>query len=267
MASWEFTATGPVTTDIGLPAGSVTLTASPAETVRVSLLPEHRRESRAAERAIADTQVSFEGGTLTVQVPKRIHLRGDAALELSVELPEGSSAAVRTASADLTCTGELGSLDGHTASGDVTADRIAGPVSLITSSGDIRVREAAGDTRVQTSSGDAYLERVGGDLSVKTSSGDLRVREAAQSASVSTSSGDVRIGSIGGGQAEVSSVSGDISLAVPPGIDVYQDLSAISGRVSSELDAAPDGAGGQVALTLHCRSVSGDIKIIRTHPS
>ena len=263
MTSWEFSATGPIEADISLPAGKVSLTAAQAETVTVSLLPQHGPGSKAAEKIIADTEVSFEGGTLTVHVPKRVQLRGDAALDLTIELPAGSSVAARTASADLKCTGELGALDAHTASGDVTADRISGNVSLATASGDVRLQDAAGDVTVNTASGDATIARVGGDFTAKTASGDLRIGQAGRSAEVRTASGDVRIDSIAAGRADVTSVSGDVAIAVPPGIGVFLDLASISGRVRSELDPDAHGGDGDASLTVRCNSVSGDIKIAR----
>lgn len=264
MASWEFSADGPIKTEIKLPAGRVKLTATPAQTVTVSLLPERAAGSRAAEKLIADTEVSFDGGTLTVEVPNRVHLRGDASLDLAVELPEGSSVAVRTASADVSGTGELGSLQGHTASGDVTADRV-GHAGLTTASGDVRLREVTGDIVLQTASGDAVIQRAGGDITAKTASGDLVIGHAAQSVRAQAASGDVAIDSVATGTVEVTSVSGDVSVGVPPGIGVYLDLSSLSGRVRSELDADEHG-GGEPDLTVRCNSVSGDIKITRTDP-
>lgn len=263
MTSWEFNATGPIEAEISLPAGNVNLAAAQTQTVTVSLLPEKGSGGR-AEKLIADTEVSFEGGTLTVKVPKRAQLRGDASLDLTVELPGGSSVAARTASADVTCTGELGALEGYTASGDVTADRIAGHASLATASGDVRLTDAAGDVSVDTASGDATIQRVGGDLTAKTASGDLRIAQAGGSAEIRTASGDVRIDSIAAGHADVTSVSGDVAVAVPPGIGIYLDLSSISGHVRSELD--PDSGGGtngDTSLTLRCNSISGDIRITR----
>lgn len=264
MASWEFTATGPVEAEISLPAGNVSLTAAQAETVTVSLLPRQGRGDKAADRLIADTEVSFEGGTLSVHVPKLVQLRGDAALDLTIELPAGSSVTARTASADLKCTGELGALNAHTASGDVTADRISGNASLVTASGDVRVQDVAGDVSVSTASGDAAIARAGGDFTAKTASGDLRIGQAGRSAEVRTASGDVRIESIAAGRADVTSVSGDVAIAVPPGIEVFLDLSSISGRVRSELDPDARGGGdGDASLTVRCNSVSGDIRIAR----
>ena len=266
MTSWEFAAAGPIEAEISVPAGEISLTATQGETVSVSLQPSHGG-SRSAENLIADTEVSFENGKLTVEVPKRGHLRGDASVDLRVELPEGSSASVNTASADLRCTGELGSLSGHTASGDVTADRISGQADLSTASGDVRLADVAGPLTIQTASGDASIERAGDDVTVNSASGDVRIKHAAGSAEVKTASGDVRIDSISAGRVNTNSVSGDVTVAVPSGVGVYLDLSSLSGHVKSELDAEQDGAGRDATLTVSCRSLSGDIRITRANPS
>jgi DUF4097 and DUF4098 domain-containing protein YvlB len=258
MSSWEFAASGPVQADIDLPAGSVHVTATKTDTVRVDLTAS----SNAGERLLAETEVGFEDDTLRVHVPKRVSIRGNAGLDLTIELPEGSSVKAKTASADVTFDGELGSVNGSTASGDVHADRIGGDVELTTASGDVRLGESTGDVRVTTASGDTNIGRADGDIIAKTASGDVWIGAAGQSATAKTASGDVRIDSIASGLADATTVSGDITLAVVPGVGVYMDISTLTGDVSSDLESDA-GAEGEASLTVSCRSVSGDIRIVR----
>lgn len=258
MTSWEFAATGPVQADIRLPAGSVNVAATKTSAVTVTLLPA----SPASERLIEETEVSFEAGSLTVRVPEKVRVSGNAALDLRVELPEGSRVTAGTASADLLCSGELSGLSAKTASGDVNAGRVHGDVELSTASGDIRLDATTGDVRVETASGDVFIERAGGDTIAKTASGDVTVGEAGHSVTIRTASGDVRVDSIITGLADISSMSGDITLAVLAGATVYLDISTLSGHVSSELDSSP-GAGEDAELTLSCQTVSGDVRVVR----
>jgi DUF4097 and DUF4098 domain-containing protein YvlB len=60
-------------------------------------------------------------------------------------------------------------------------------------------------------------------------------------------------------------VSGDITIAVVAGIGVYMDISTLSGHVRSELDSesSSSSANGEPDLTLSCRTVSGDVVILR----
>jgi hypothetical protein len=258
MTTWEFPAPGPISLEAKVPAGSITVNAEPVTTATVSLTsPSGKR----GDELIASTAVEYDAGTLTITVPDRIRLLSSTSLDLVVQLPHGSSCVLNTASADIRCSGELGSLEAHAASGDVTAQRAAGPVSIRTASGDVRLDEAAGEVVLNTASGDASVGRVGGDVTVNSASGDLRIRRAEGSASVRSASGDVRIDCIMAGRCEVTTVSGDVSIAVPAGIGVYLDLSAMAGDVSSDLE--PTGSDSDAALSLHCRSISGDVHVTR----
>jgi len=58
-------------------------------------------------------------------------------------------------------------------------------------------------------------------------------------------------------------VSGDVSIAVPGGVGVYLDLSAMTGDVRSDL--APADSDGDAELSLHCRSISGDVHVTHAH--
>jgi hypothetical protein len=260
MANWEFAADGPIRADIDLPAGSVNVAAAKTDKVSLSLTAS----SGAGERLLAETEVSFEDNTLRVHTPKRSSIRGNASLDLRAELPEGSLVAAQTASADLDFTGTLGTLNATTASGDVQAKRVTGDVELTTASGDVRLEDAAGDARLSTASGDVIVNGADGDVIAKTASGDVWIGRAGQSVTAKTASGDVHFDRVASGLADATTVSGDITVAVAPGIGVYLDISTLTGDVSSELDADDSvAAEGESALTVSCRSVSGDVRIIR----
>jgi hypothetical protein len=258
MASWEFPAEGPVQAEISLPAGSVHATATQTDTVTVSL----ESASKSGERLLAETEVSFDGGKLRVITPRRVSVFGNASLNLAITLPAGSSVAADTASADVTCHGDMGGLSGKTASGDVDAERVGGDVDFSTASGDVELAETTGDVRVSTASGDLTVGRAGGEIIAKTASGDVRIGAAGQSATVKTASGDVRIDRVSTGLADATTVSGDIVIAVAPEVGVYLDVSTLSGDAASELDSSGS-AEGEAGLTISCRSVSGDVRITR----
>jgi DUF4097 and DUF4098 domain-containing protein YvlB len=258
MASWEFPAEGPVQAEISLPAGSVHVTGTETDTVTVSL----EAASGAGERLLASTEVSFDGGKLRVITPRRVTVFGNASLNLEVTMPAGSAVSAETASADITCTGELGGLGGKTASGDVDAERVTGDVDFSTASGDVRLDKSDGDVRVSTASGDLAIGEAAGEIIAKTASGDVRITEAGQSATVKTASGDVRIERISTGLPDATTVSGDIVIAVARDVGVYLDVSTLSGDADSELDSS-GGAEGDARLTISCRSVSGDVRIAR----
>jgi DUF4097 and DUF4098 domain-containing protein YvlB len=234
MTSWEFPANDPVDLLVRIPAGDVTVRAADTQTASVTLT--------GSERTLDATRVEFDEGVLSVVAPDRLGLGRSGDLDVTVEVPEGSSCRVHTASADVRCTGELSAVDAHTASGDVSAELVTGLARVVTASGDVYVGEAA----------EAKLESASGDVSMGQASGPV---------TVSTASGDVRIGAASGGRTEAKSASGDIIVAVAPGIGVYLDLSTLSGTVRSDLQ--PAGESGEADMTLSCRTLSGDVQVMR----
>ncbi|MEP7023564.1 MAG: DUF4097 family beta strand repeat-containing protein [Actinomycetota bacterium] len=259
MTNWEFPVTGPITLDARLPAGDIQVNAGATSTAFVSLEPAS--SGKRAQQLIDEARVTFDDGTLSIDVPERIRLLSSTSLDLVVQLPTGSIARLRAASADIRCTGELGSLEARTASGEITAELVSGPVKIDTASGDVQLGDVTGEVRVTSASGDTDINRAGGDLTLNSASGDLRVIQADGSAKARSASGDVQISHITRGRADLSTVSGDIFVAVPPGIGVYLDLFAMSGDVSSDLAADNAEGDGDAALTLHCRSISGDVHV------
>lgn len=259
MSSWEFPVTEPISLHARIPAGDIRVVAEPDLTVATVTL---EGRGRRADQLIDETEVGFDGGTLSVLCPDKIRLLSNVSLDLVVHVPAGSSADLRGASADIRCQGELGDLEAKTASGDIAAVLVRGSARLNSASGDVVLEEAGGDVTVKTASGDAQIRRAGGDLTADSASGDIRAGQVGGSAQVRTASGDVQIGSISAGSADVNTVSGDISVAVPQGVGVYLDLFAMTGDVRSDLAAAEPGSGAE--LTVHCRSISGDIRV---HPA
>lgn len=239
MTSWDFPVSDPIDLKISIPLGSITLTARATGTASVTVVPN--RPGRKAEEFLAATRVEYKQGTLWVMAPDRFGLHRGSSLDVTVELPEGSSGQIATASADIRCSGDLRSLEIRTASGTVAADRVSGQVQVKSASGAVRLGDI-GELRAQTASGDVHIGTAAGDISVRTASGY------------------VEVGAVASGQTDITSMSGDISVAVPPGLGVYLDLSTLSGNATSELEPAAD---EDATVTLRCRSVSGDVRVSR----
>jgi hypothetical protein len=259
MAHWEFPGSDPIDVFVDLSTGRVAVAAEPVDVTTVELSASSFGWS---ERPVPDVQVRFGDGRLEVIGPRRSGLwRGHVGLDLAIKVPAGSRCAVRTASADVICTGDVADLDAHTASGDVTAGTVTGTVDATTASGDVRLDEAGAQAHLRTAGGDVRLARAGGDLEVRTASGDVTIGSAAASVTAATASGDVRIASVAAGHVEVTTTSGDVTVGVAAGVGVYLDLASVTGSAVSQLDEAP--ASDDVPLEVVCRAVSGDIKIAR----
>jgi DUF4097 and DUF4098 domain-containing protein YvlB len=258
MTSWEFPGSEPIDIVIDIPAGKVAVSAEPTDATMVSLESAKRGRD---EELLDKVQVTFADGRLEIRQPKTIGLRMHHGLDLIVKAPPGSSCEVKTASADVTCLGDLARLEASTASGDVTAASVGGPLGVKTASGDIWLESADDAVDLNTASGDIHLKQAAGDISARTASGDVSIGVAQASVNAQTASGDVQIGSVRTGQVIARTVSGDLRVGVAEGAGVYLDLSSVTGGIRSALDETESDA--DVSLQVTCRTVSGAIRIVR----
>ena len=269
MATWEFPCSEPIDLRIGIAAGSVAVTAEPADvvTVRAQLgrAKDSAGESGDADRLADYLTVDYADGRLEISEPERRGLRWhDKSVQLVISVPDGSRCTIATASADVTCQGEYSGAEITTASGRVDVHHVRGRAEITTMSGGVQVDEAAEPT-VQTASGRILVRRSTGDLTARTASGSITVGRAEASVTARTASGEVRISSVARGRADLNSVSGDIEVKVAQGTGVYLDLASVTGRVSSDLE--PSDQDGQEDLQLRSRTVSGAIRVARAAPA
>jgi DUF4097 and DUF4098 domain-containing protein YvlB len=261
MPNWEFACPQPATILVTpWPSGSVAISGTDTDVISVAVVPTRR----GGQDLLEHVSVTFDDGRLVVNGPRVTTFTHRSGLDLTIKAPARSDCDVHTASADVSCVGELGSLSVATASGDVTAASVRGRLAAKSASGDIYVDRAGEDATVESISGDVHLGHVRGDLEVKATSGDVNVGGVGGSLTANTVSGDVDVKGIAAGRAEIKTLSGDVTVAVERGIGVYLDLSTMSGDVRNELDDAEpdDGAGpDQAALDLKCRTISGDIRV------
>lgn len=263
----EFTHDGPITAAITLADGSVTVTAHESDTVLVEIKPAQRRAESDADAADL-ASVSFENGHLRVMAPDKAQnwfFRKEIGVHLSVKLPVGSEVSVKTTAAPINLHGKLGAVSINTVAGSATVES-ATTVRANTVSGAVSVINATDELRANTASGQVRVDRVGGEFSAKTVSGAVIVERAESSVRATTVSGGIEVSALKSGSCRVSNVSGRISLGVVPGTDVWVDLDAKAGTVTSELatgDTSPAPAGGGTSLEVRARSLSGDIYLHR----
>lgn len=262
MTHWDFACSDPV--DISVDAwtsGSVLIAAEATSTVTVDVVPS----SRSADAAgLADqVEVGFDDGQLFIRGPRGGAFRRRMGLDLTVRAPAGSTCSARTASADVSCTGDVSGLSVRTASGDVTAQAISGDAHVQSASGDVLLDVIGGELTASTASGDIRARHTTGPARLNTASGDVAIGYCATDVAINTASGDVDLAAVTAGEVRLHSVSGDLSVAVVPGIGVYLDLASTSGTVHSGLDAADDdgAAPSSASVQISCRSLSGDVRI------
>jgi hypothetical protein len=266
MTNWDFACSDPI--DISIDnwiSGAIVLSAEQTSVVTVEVDPARRRAD--VDDLLDQVQVAFEDGQLYIHGPRvSTFRRRHSGLDLTIKAPAGSSCAAKTVSADLSCVGDVSAVTLQTASGDLTAPSVSGDVTVRSASGDVLVDGVGGALTVHTASGDVQVSHVGGELRVDSASGDVSIGSCAGTAAVHTASGDVRLAAVSAGNIDIHSASGDVTIAVVPGIEVYLDLASNSGDIGSELDASDDGQDpSAAAVELRCRTLSGDIRIIKAH--
>jgi hypothetical protein len=156
------------------------------------------------------------------------------------------------------------------ASGDIRGEGMIGQQRYRSASGEIELGGAAGTVEVEAVSGGIRLSGPGPvKIRARTVSGEADVEAATiRALNLATTSGDVRVKGAfeANGEHRISTVSGDVQLAVDGGVRV--DASTISGDIASDVPHRSEGGRGRRSLvvgdgaaTLYFKSVSGDLRI------
>jgi Putative adhesin len=197
--------------------------------------------------AVQQTRVEMQGSRLVVRPPKGLPMR-HLPLAVTVRAPSGSAVDVRGASANVSITGQPGSVNITSTAGDVAIAGANSALNVRTGGGEVQVDDVASGT-ILTSTGSArvgtFAATEGGELTVRSGSGDVTVSDAAAGViSLRSGSGAVRVGLRAGVLAEVA-------------------LSSGIGTVTSELEVSQTQPEGEPALRVTATSGSGDVTVTR----
>jgi hypothetical protein len=277
----SFETPDPITLDIEIGAGSVNVVADSTTTTEIELRPARDGDSDAIE-LIDQARVDRHGSTVIVHMPdgRRFGLlRRTPDVIIEARVPAGSALVVKSKSADVQVTGEVGNtkietgsgdvqladVDGFalvdSGSGDIQLGTIAGAATLKSASGDVQITTCCSIAKIQTASGDIRIGTAEAQLDVRSASGDLSVGEADGAVSARTASGDVSLQRVRGESVTAMSASGEIEIGVEPGIAVWLDCSSLSGSVHSSLDSAESQSTDRPTLQIRANTTSGDITI------
>ena len=247
-----FTTTEPVDLVVEIQSGSLTLAAAETTETVVGV------EGSGAE----DVEVTQDGTAVRVVGPHGRDglFRRTPTYDVTVVLPIGSRAALRTGSAGIRVDGRIGALHARTGSGDITVDEVTEAATLVTGSGTVRVERGAAPVDAVSGSGDVVVGEALAGLRVKIGSGAIKVGSTGGGVSASTGSGDIRIGALAAGEARLRTGSGDAWVGVPAGLPVWTDVQAIGG-VTSNLTSRGAPEEGQPYLSLRARVGSGTVHL------
>ena len=275
-----FATPGPVALFARFDAGRLVVTASTRTETWVDVQPSRPGSDVDVEYA-AMTVVEATGDQIRIVGPDGHKRFGQKpSIDVTVELPLRSSTTAIVAGAEVRLTGELATVAVTTASGDVTVahaadcsvtvasgdvvcERVTGNLVVKSASGDVRCGDVDGSATVATASGDIFGATVSGDVDVRTASGDVSIERVGGSAAVRTASGDTRVAAVRRGTVEADTASGDIAIGVVEGSAAWLDVTSLTGDVTSTLEQSGPPADGTDVVSIHARSLSGDIAIRR----
>lgn len=278
-----FETTGPIAADIEVQVGAVHIIASQREDTVVVVnasKPGKKLDVEAAEKTVVD----MTRNRLTVITPKPVGLGGlllgrYGSVDVTVELPEGSSIALTNGYGDVRADGSFGEVFVKTGAGDIDVDQTtvsrlvsgAGRLSLgqskgkaeVTTAGDMEIGRVAGEAAIKNLNGKTRVGEVVGPLRVRSANGDIFVERARADVSAKTANGDIEIGEVTLGSVTLDTSSGAISVGLASGTAAWVDARTQYGRVHNDLESGdrPD-AGNEVEI--RARTSFGDIRIHRS---
>ncbi|MFF6898231.1 DUF4097 family beta strand repeat-containing protein [Streptomyces hydrogenans] len=216
----KFATTAPIAAVVAVPAGQLRFIAADRADVTVEVRPSNAGRSRDV-KAAEETSVSFADGVLRVAAPEaRNQLFGQTgSVEITVQLPAGSSLDVKAAAADLRGVGRLG---------NVAFEAAQGPVKL----------DEAGDVRVVLQDGGIAVGRLNGSAALTTARGDLNVAEAVR------------------GSVVLDTKAGSITVGAARGTSAVLDAGTTLGRINNTLH---NDQGSDAELTIRATTALGDI--------
>jgi hypothetical protein len=193
-------------------------------------------------------------GVMTIEATPVVFGPGNMAsyVDYTIDVPAGLAADIRSASGSITVLGLGGAVHVESASGDVDVRGLGASLSAATASGAIRASDVAGDAQLRSISGSivaAGVDRLG---EAQTTSGEIDLNVAFTR------------------PAQISSVSGEVTVRVPPTTAMNVAVTSFSGDVSSNLPltnrlVGPHNLAGALSgggPTVSVRTTSGSIRLV-----
>ncbi|MFF7729648.1 DUF4097 domain-containing protein [Streptomyces sp. NPDC008001] len=276
----SFDTPAPISVTAQVSAGSIQFTAGDRSDTVVEVRPRDPKKDRDV-RAAEQTEVTYAGGVLTVRTPKQRYLVGPTGtVDVTVELPTGSSVDMAGAWAQVLGEGRLGEVRVKTSSGDVrldttgplhltashgsiTVDRVEGMAEITTSSGSLRVGTVDGPAVLKNSHGSTTVGAATGDLRVSGANGDIDIARAESSVTATTAHGTLRVADVARGTVQLETSYGAIEVGIREGSAAWLDVSSGSGQVRNGLTASESPEEAEDAVKVRARTRFGNIDVLR----
>lgn len=282
-----FDTSGPVelTVDLGI-RSDIWITAVDRAEATVQIRPRNPERTQdvtaAGQIAVDLTDNRLRVGFAHLRI--RNWFTDGGAVDVSIEVPTGSSLDIGTGMGAVDAAGEFGAavlrsgmgairidrcagLRAKTGQGDVTVGSTAGLVSISTGTGKVRIGAIAGTATVKNANGETQIGVVTDDLSISAANGDILIDRADANVTVKASNGSVRIGDIGRGAVTAATAAGAVEVGIRPGTAAWLDLSTKYGRVHNTLATGDGPAATGDTVQVRARSSYGDITVHRSERS
>jgi DUF4097 and DUF4098 domain-containing protein YvlB len=280
----SFETPNPIVASIELSQGTVQVIASDRTDTVIAVNPtdrDRREDIEAAQKIVVD----HSDATLSITGPKP---RGFAVLgwgrggsvDVTVELPEGSSLRSDIGAGDFRCHGRIGDVYVKTGAGSVRMDKTgtlrvhigAGRFILEESSGNVEVKTAGditigsvrGSVEVKNGTGKTTIDSVGGIVQVKSANGEVTIGDAGSDLTVKTSNGDIRIGEVARGSATIETAFGGLDIGIKEGTAAWIDANTKFGQVRNTLSPTENPDKKSEVVEVRARTGFGDVLIARS---
>lgn len=194
-------------------------------------------------------------------------------VDLEIQVPGTAPIDIRCSSGDIQVIGTGSSCRANSRSGDLLLRGMNGVIEIGSESGDITVEDSASpQVTIENKSGDLKLTQVRGNLNVRTASGDVTVTGGAgKVVAIESVSGDTRFDTFEPSISalNIRTVSGDVHVCVPDGLDCRVMLSTMRGSVNAEIPLTDEvrdehrltGRLGEGTGTIDVSAITGDVTL------
>jgi DUF4097 and DUF4098 domain-containing protein YvlB len=205
-------------------------------------------------------EIRHEHDWLRISFPK---FPWHAKAHLRLAVPDGLTYVIKTGSADISISADIGRSKIISGSGDITIGT-ATDLDCSTGSGNISVGSVDGNgARLSSGSGDVSVAEVNCPLAAKSGSGEVVVKSLrGANLQANSGSGDIAV-SATSGSVDLRSASGSLTVGVADNLPAWLDLNSVSGDIRIGLESTTEPEPGEPYLTLRARTASGDISIHR----
>lgn len=236
--------------DVRIRSGDVTIQPSDGKTVTVTLTGN--------AETVELTSVDATNDSVSVRSGSQRQRWFSRSMDVLIAAPPGGSVRINLGAGDVVVRIPLVSLDVSAGAGDVRIDEEVDEIRVKVASGDITIREKVRDASFVSASGDIRVQEVG-DIVVNTASGSIDLGAVTGTARIKSASGDLKLHEFSGSDLNVTTMSGDSTIGIVPGMTIDAKITAMSGEFRNRIKPSKIDKTHRMSLT--AKSFSGDVTL------